>query len=330
MGILRVHFTADDLARVTIANEPDPLWEVAFTRFRLRDPVRPLAFTPWLNRLRASPDRCARIRAGGRVLDPLTPTGPYFPDFLTPNESARGLDAGLEALLSTPRRRLRRELRLLGERHRLPGWVRPLAEGDMMALRRLAGTLHAYHEAAVAPFADLVGAAAAADRACQSGNLLRGGLAGLFDGMRPLMRWQPPVLEVGYGLDRDLVLGGRGLRLVPSYFCQRAPLSLADQELPPVLIYPIAQRHRWQPVIGSAPALTTLMGRNRSAVLQSLDRPATTTQLARAVRISLAAASRHASALREAGLVRSWRDGNAVLHLLTPLGHALLQGCSSA
>ena len=30
-------------------------------------------------------------------------------------------------------------------------------------------------------------------------------------GMRPLMRWRFPVLEVDYNVDRDLHLGGRGL-----------------------------------------------------------------------------------------------------------------------
>ena len=41
--------------------------------------------------------------------------------------------------------------------------------------------------------------------------------------------------------------------------------------------------------------------------------------------ISLAAASQHASVLRDAGLITTQRQGRAVLHVLTPLGTELLK-----
>jgi DNA-binding transcriptional ArsR family regulator len=44
------------------------------------------------------------------------------------------------------------------------------------------------------------------------------------------------------------------------------------------------------------------------------------------VGISLAAASQHASVLRDAGLITTHRQGSAVLHVLTPLGAELLRG----
>lgn len=47
-------------------------------------------------------------------------------------------------------------------------------------------------------------------------------------------RWRLPVLEVDYGVDKDLYPRGRRLRFVPS-FCHRVPISLADSELPPTL-----------------------------------------------------------------------------------------------
>jgi len=72
-------------------------------------------------------------------------------------------------------------------------------------------------------------------------------------------------------------------------------------------------------------ALAALVGRNRAAVLQSIADGCTTTELARRVGISLAAASQHASVLRGAGLIATRRQGGAVLHVLTPLGAELLQ-----
>jgi DNA-binding transcriptional ArsR family regulator len=326
MGTLRIHFNAEDLTRVTLADEPDPLWEAIFTRFRFRDRVRSPAFRPWFDELHAEPARSSRMRRGARLLDVLVPAGPYFPDFLTPYEGHLGLDNGLAALLSTPKRRLAAELRLLARHRSLPRWVRPIAEGNGSTLKEVGVALRDYHEAAVAPFQELVGSAVIADRASRARSLLRGGVEGLLAGFAPLLHWTPPVLQTEYVVDQDLVLGGRGLRLVPSYFCQRTPLTLADPELPPVLIYPIEHRHRLRPTLNRRAGLNALMGRNRSAVLHALDHSATTTQLARMLRISPTAASRHATVLREAGLIDTRRDGTAVLHTLTPLGTALLEG----
>ncbi|MEV0196849.1 winged helix-turn-helix domain-containing protein [Nonomuraea sp. NPDC050691] len=288
----------------------------------MRSPV----FRPWIGELRAHPTRGAEMRQGTALLDVLAPAGPYFPDFLTPHEARSGLEEGLEAIRRTPKARLARELRLLARRHRLPGWARLLADGDVTALTRLGDTLRAYHQAVIAPYDELVFSSVAADRAFRVRTLLESGVEGLFAGMRPLVRWKPPVLEVAYDVDRELRLDGRGLRLVPSYFCQRVPVSLADDELRPVLIYPIEERHRWAPALRGRCDLVALLGRNRSAALVALDHGRTTTELARMLRISPGAASRHAAVLREAGLIDTYRDGPAVLHTRTPLGTALLEG----
>ena len=82
---------------------------------------------------------------------------------------------------------------------------------------------------------------------------------------------------------------------------------------------------RWAPSRSRGSALAALVGRNRAAVLQSIADGCTTTELARRVGISLAAASQHASVLRGAGLIATRRQGSAVLHVLTPLGAELLQ-----
>jgi DNA-binding transcriptional ArsR family regulator len=81
----------------------------------------------------------------------------------------------------------------------------------------------------------------------------------------------------------------------------------------------------WAPSRSRGSALAALVGRNRAAVLQSVADGCTTTELARRVGISLAAASQHASVLRGAGLIVTRRQGSAVLHVLTPLGAELLQ-----
>ncbi|MFF2013529.1 ArsR/SmtB family transcription factor [Streptomyces sp. NPDC058195] len=72
-------------------------------------------------------------------------------------------------------------------------------------------------------------------------------------------------------------------------------------------------------------ALGALMGRTRASVLSALTESCTTTELGRRLGISAAAASQHTTVLREAGLITSRRKLNAVLHSLTDLGLILLR-----
>ncbi|GAB3914040.1 hypothetical protein GCM10029964_124650 [Kibdelosporangium lantanae] len=134
------------------------------------------------------------------------------------------------------------------------------------------------------------------------------------------------MLELGYPMDREMHLCGRGLTLMPSFFCQGLPTSFCDNELQPVLVYPIQHELGWA-TANSAKSLVTLLGRTRASALEILaGSPCTTSELAKQLHSALATASQQAAVLREAGLASSQRIGQAVLHSATPLGLALLSG----
>ncbi|MFH9420780.1 ArsR/SmtB family transcription factor [Streptomyces sp. NPDC017529] len=262
-----------------------------------------------------------------RLLAPLVPTRGYFPDFLTPPEGLLGIDEGLEALRATPPARLHAELSRLPATRPLPSWLRELSEGDSAALGRLTGALRSYYENAVAPYWPRLQARIEADRAARGRALVDGGADQLLASLPPAMRWLPPVLEVDYPVDRDFFLNGRGLLLLPSYFCRRAPVTLYNPDLTPVLVYPVDHpAPRPAPPVPPAHSLGKLVGRTRSAILHGVGGGCTTSELARRVDVSLASASQHATVLRDAGLLLTLRHGSAVLHTLTPLGAALLRG----
>ncbi|HYQ62000.1 ArsR/SmtB family transcription factor [Actinophytocola sp.] len=324
--MLRIHFTTADLTRVTLAPHSDPLWDIVFSAWRLRERGWALDHRPWLRALATTPrSHVTPVHAGRGVLGVLAPMGPYFPDFLTPPDGRLGLAAGLDALCHTPRRELRAQLGRLGGTDTLPVWTAPIGDGEPAALTDLAATLRAYHRVVIASHAEVVDRGVAADLAHRVHRLTSGGVEALWASMSPVVRWRPPVLEVDYAIDRELRLGGRGLRLVPSYFCRRTPVSLANPDLPPVLVYPIAQEFAWLPVAGAGGSLDDLIGATRGSVLRTVGPGTTTTQIARRIGISLASASRHTATLRNAGLLRGERDGTAVLHTLTPLGRSLLE-----
>ncbi|MFE7111986.1 ISL3 family transposase [Streptomyces sp. NPDC057575] len=123
---------------------------------------------------------------------------------------------------------------------------------------------------------------------------------------------------------RDLYLDGRGLCLVPSRFCWRMPVALADPLLPQVLVYPAAPAETASD--GDLRALAPLLGRTRARVLAALDGAVTTGELAAALSVSASSASEHVAVLRTAGLAVTRRVDNRVLHLLSPLGRCLLHG----
>jgi len=144
--------------------------------------------------------------------------------------------------------------------------------------------------------------------------------------------WRPPVLEMLMGPDYDVPLNGRGIALVPSVFVGQVPMLHTNPNdptaVPWLMLPPIDNRaglrHLWDNLRPRGAALAALVGRNRAAVLRTIADGCSTTELAGRVGISIAAASQHASVLRDAGLIITHRQGSAVLHVLTPLGAELL------
>ncbi|MGC9495384.1 helix-turn-helix domain-containing protein [Streptomyces sp. WG7] len=185
--------------------------------------------------------------------------------------------------------------------------------------------LRAYHDIAVAPYEDQVHARTEAERFLRAREWMDGGVKAVLTGLGPWARWERPVLHVEYhpSVDRDLYLEGRGMLLVPSYFLHQRPIAFADPGLPPVLVYPLVHEPPAPPP--SRSPLTALLGPARATVLRAVAHGATTGEIARAAGVSASAASRHATALREAGLITSRRHGASVLHTLTPVGASVLR-----
>jgi len=327
--VLRIHFTSEDLAQTRLADAPDPLWEVVLSAHVLRIRGSEALLGPWKQALLEQLPVGSRLRAEIEPLIAINPARGYFPDLLTPTESAEGLEAGLEALLSLPRQRLRREIGRVGdEQGRLDSVTTDLAEGRAYGVKQLAEAIRNYHDAAIAPIAERIRVAFEADRAQRAQAFLNGGISALLNGLHPNVSFAAGVLELSdVHPDEDIYLAGRGLRLVPSFFkfTDTKLMTLADPELPQVLVYPI-DRSAGLAAAAARESLAALVGRTRAALLELTTNGGSTSELARRVSISPAAASQHLSVLREAGLVSSTRDGNTVRHHLTPLGQAVLSG----
>ncbi|WIX98316.1 ArsR family transcriptional regulator [Amycolatopsis mongoliensis] len=320
---LRIRFSTADLTRLTFATRPDPLWELLLSLHALQ--------------AHATDTRLDRWRAGvtldsaTRSLLRLAPPRGYSPDFLTPGEASTGLAAGLDAVLRTPARRIAAELALLTHRPAPPRWGARLACGDRRELADLGRGLAEYHRRTLNPHWARIEKVVDDELSARTRVLAAQGADTMLNSLHPALTWRDRVLEVdGDHVTGELELGGRGLRLVPAYFCRQAPTLLADPGLPPVLVYPAEARPPETATPSGAPgdpaALANLLGATRATALRVLAEGCTTTELGHRAGITTSAASYHASILRSSGLVTTERNGTAVIHQLTVLGADLLGG----
>lgn len=319
--MLRIHFTGADLARVRLAPEPDPLWELCLSIHQLRSRRCEPSLVEWRQAVVEALRPGAPARADVDILLRLNPPTGYFPDFLTPEAGLNGFESGVQDVVRTPAARIRRDLERLAAAGRVETQVQLDGPAEMASLER---ALERYRQIALEPIWDRVRAAVEADLTQRRQLLATCGVEGLLIGFGPAVRWTGSVMEIAdYRTDRDLHLDGRGITFIPSYFKTAGrPIGLADPDLPPVLVYPI---ERLAGPAGRPGALAELIGRTRASVLDAAAQGGTTGEVARRLGISAASASQHMSVLREAGLVLSVREGNRVRHLPTALGRAFLE-----
>jgi DNA-binding transcriptional ArsR family regulator len=321
--MLRIHFSGPDLGRLRLAPNADPLWEAVLSQHVLTDRAAHQRFAGWRGKA------MARLTPQMRAIMRLAPPRGYTADFLTPTQGGGSLEAGLDLLRTKPPEQLRADLDLVAEQGALPVWTRRLADGDKQALRTLIGGMRRYFEATVAAFWDLIRGEVAAERAVRARIVADRGGEWMLATLHPTVRWKPPVLHVLYPHDRDIHLNGRGLTLLPSFFCRHSPITLRVFDGEPILVYPIdpALRPRADETPEPRRELVALLGQTRASVLRAVSGSVygcTTGELAQRLGISLSSASEHAMTLRRAGLLASRTSGKQVIHIMGALGRALL------
>lgn len=324
---MRIHFTRADLVRTQLADGLDATWELVNSLQALQSRYSRAELRHWRSQT-ANRLKSAGLGAAVRHrLFPIAPDASYFPDLLTPIEGAHGLGAGIDAIVSTPRPRLAAELERLTPPDRAStGWLDDLRTGRRKALADLSALLLAYHRCALGTARETVAKAVDADLAIRRAAFRTDGVEGLLRSYQPLMRWNFPVLDLPtHPSGRDVHLDGRGLRLIPSYFCRVHPLTIFDGDLPQVVVYPVRHRATTGAAAGAAgKPLARLLGTTRAAVLVAIDDGCGTGELAERVGISPASVSHHVGVLRDSGLITSHRTANSVQHLRSRLGDELV------
>lgn len=221
--MLRIHFTAEDLARTRVAGTIGAAAETYYGLEMLCSRTLPLPFRRW------------RATVAGRLGDDAGPLTALLPargpglDLLALAGDSPDIDHAVETLLRAPRLRMRRELEPVAVGPAHTGWARAVADGDADSRRLLAAGLVACHRVAVAPYWAASRSRLDVVRAQYARTFLEGGVDALLTALSPpLVRWRPPVLEIRHPRPVEVHLGGRGLILAPTLFSWRQCSLLYD------------------------------------------------------------------------------------------------------
>lgn len=318
-GVLRIHFSQRDLLQTRLAAGVEPSWELLLSVRELLHGDSPPHIVGWRRSLDPTGSTSAL-----RLINSLRSDGLRHGLLAGPDSSpCRRASAGKVA----PRPKLAGrppdpavalEMLLTNSAH-----FRATVKHELHAL------IEAYWRDALRPYWPQIRAAVQTDLSVRVNQFAYGGIEQCLMQLHPLVRWKAPLLEVPFGddADEDMALDGRGMRLVPSFFCRRPLTALSDPGAQPVLVFAVDRRVTvpdTKPARGGMAALQKLVGHTRAKVLAAIAiNPCTTTQLASNLAVSAASVSQHAAVLRKAGLITSHRNGSYVVHAITPIGKLL-------
>ncbi|AQZ63587.1 putative transcriptional regulator [[Actinomadura] parvosata subsp. kistnae] len=320
---MRIELSSEELATSRFA--VSPLFELMGVLRVLSGRSRGYPAQTWVRRLSPAYDEL-RQHAGCAVLLALQ-GGTYHAGFITPppHSMAQTFADDLAAVRATPLALAREEIRACLE-------ARPVTDAGIRAtlagaeiVEVIADALAHAWDRLLAPHWPRIRSAYERDVTAHAAMLGRAGWAKTLGDLHPRIRWRAGGLELARCAPDDRLTAPRGLLLVPSAFVWPGFAVYADEPWPCTLVYPAGHRSAFEPSTGDRlSALARLMGRTRARLLDELREPATTSQLAAGLRLSVGTVGDHLAVLREAGLLDRSRAGYRVLYRRTPLGDSLV------
>ena len=301
-----------DLAGVRFA--VSPLNELTLSLRVLNDPGRYPMHLRWLRRLldlRPEPDMA--------VLRALTNKRSWTPDFLSPRPESpfARFEDEFARLRTTTAETIQRDMKAIQDH--VPD---ALSDPD-----RVFAALEDYWRRALADSWDRVRTTLQADIVYRGRVMAEAGLGAMLVGISDRISFESPIVRVHIPsiASHRIETKGTGLTLMPSLFVLHTGIPV-DLTAPPMLLY--ASRGIgtvWETRLApSTAALAGILGQVRADLLTSLAEPQSSTDIARRTNVTTSAVNQHLRALRDAGLLTSYRHSRSVLYVRTELGDALV------
>jgi hypothetical protein len=219
----------------------------------------------------------------------------------------------LAAVRATPPERVTAELAAV---QGLPEPVAARIRRDpSAALDRLADTLQAYWDSALAEYWPRLQRLLEADVLWRAHRIAFGGAAALFEDLHDTVSWNGDRITAADPWHYTGSLSGEGLLLVPCVMTWPGARKMIEPYQPQIAYPPRGIGTLWETGAPPAPhALAALIGPTRATILTALAEPTSTTTLARRLSITPSAVSQHLTVLQNAGLIAGSRTGRSVLY----------------
>ena len=318
----------EDVARIRFAFSP--LMELVFSTVALRAPGEHSLHLPWV---RATRPLVADLDL--TEVFTLAPVHGWIADFIsfTPSEPQPDIAGEFDRIRRTEAQQVITDI---GDVADVPEELADRIRADPEAATlRIVDTLQAYWDVALAQHWPSILRLLEADVLWRSQRLAAGGLQALFDDLHETVTLDGDRLSVADPYDWSGELSGTGLTLVPlamgwpwvRTMTGRLKPGYAGARYQPMIAYPVrGVATLWETTPPPPPdALAALIGRTRAGILTTLAEPATTTALARRLRLTPGAISQHLSVLNASGLVSRTRVAGTVLYRRTTRGDALTE-----
>ena len=319
--MVRIQLTDDDLSRTRLALSP--LWELFASLFMLHDEQPPAEYASWVARTRGA---LRDADLGPLRLD--APLRHSIPDFAAPipKEPLRGLEDEIETVRATEPDVVRANIAEIWPDDPPPPWDAFVARPREM-VDRLADALHVYWAAAMADDWPQLRAVLEGEMLARARALALSGPTAVLEELHPQVRWRHPFIELIKDKQCTMSLEGRPLVLIPLVFARGVLMGESADENAVALGYQArGTAALFAPQETSFDGrLELLLGHGRAAVLRALDRPATTTELARRLGYAPSTVSAHLDVLARAGLLDRHRVRRSVFYGLNDTGHSLVR-----
>jgi DNA-binding transcriptional ArsR family regulator len=317
--VVRIEVSDDDLSRTRLAISP--LWELFASLFMLYTEQPPAEYLPWVQRTRLA---LRDVDLG--PLDLAKSDQHTIPDFAAPIPKAplRTLAEEIEAVRATDPATVRADVAAC--------WQDPPPPWDAFVARpremvdRLADALATYWDAAIGDDWPQLRAVLEGEMLARARALALSGPGAVLEELHPSVRWRQPIIELWKEKEYDLRLAGRPLVLIPLVFARGVLMGESEDENAVALGYQArGTAALWAPQeTGFDGRLELLLGHGRAAILRALDRPATTTELARRLSYAPSTVSAHLDVLARGGLVERHRVRRSVYYGLNDTGRSLV------
>lgn len=322
--MVTIPLSAEDVVHTRFSFSPS--WEIALSYRVLSDPAQHAIYLPWVR-------EAERALSGVDLsyLDALV--GPsathYIPDFLTPppQGSHSRLTDEIAALRATPPEAVRHDVEVMLEWRTGESEVTTeFLERPIRAIERLAATIEAYWEMALAHHWPRIQAVLESDVLYRSRQLALGGAEALFDRLHPLVTYEGGRLRIEKHFHQEVDPGGAGLMLVPVLFSWPKLYVITTGSRQIALGYSPRGAGLWDPrTAAPGEALASVVGATRAAVLLAVEAPSSTGHVAERLGRSPGAISQILKRLQEAGLVQPLRQGRYVYYHRTQRGDGLVE-----